>query len=210
MRIGLDLDGTIITCKSKQCVLIATIAKAFDLPFCESEYWQDKRSGLNNKLALINQGISDELSSKINKIWIDNIEQVQWAGLDKLLEGSVEALSDLKADGHTLHLISARNNIQNARLQLEWLGLSKLFETIDFVSIQSKKNKSFYFKKREIDCYFGDTEADAKESKVADIDFYSVLSGMRNIEFFNNLELENDISLNLNQAIPHILKTEKQ
>lgn len=207
MRIGLDLDGTIITCKSKQCVLMSAIVNAFGLSFSENEFWRDKRKGLNNKLALTNQGFSPNLSDKINSIWITNVEKIEWAGFDKLLEGSMNALSALRAEGHTLHLISARNNIRNAELQLKLLAIEDLFETVDFVRADPKINKAHYFKKRKIDCYIGDTEADFRESKLAGIDFYSVLTGMRSEDFFAHLNLQNQISLDLYQAVQHILAT---
>lgn len=208
MRIGLDLDGTLITCGPKHCNLMKAITKAFNLDFDESKYWEDKNSGLNNKSALMKQGISCSFSDKVSDIWIKSIENIEWASFDKLLSETISALTTLKKKGHTLHLVSARNNIPNAKLQLKLLGIDRLFESIDFVSINSKKSKSYYFKARNIECYFGDTEADFKESKLACIDFYPVLTGMRNNKFFVGLDLKNEISLNLEQAINQIPTTE--
>ena len=201
MRIGFDLDGTLITCESKHCILMSAITTAFDLHFIESEYWKNKRHGLNNKLALIKQGISPDSAELINKIWIQSIENIEWAVYDKLLDRAIESLFCLRKKGHSLHLVSARNNINNAILQLKMLGINELFNTIDFVSVRSSNTKSFYFQKRKIECYFGDTEADFKESNIACIDFYPVLTGMRNKDFFINLGLEDKITLNLEQAI---------
>lgn len=201
MRLGFDLDGTLITCQSKHCTLMLAITKAFDVDFNYSKYWKDKRSGLNNRESLVNQGISANNADMINKIWIENIENIEWNNYDKLLPRAVESLLYLKQKNHSLHLVSARNNIKNARLQLKILGIYNLFDTIDFVDNKSSYNKSFYFNLREINCYFGDTEADFIESKSAQITFYPVLTGMRSRTFFISLGLEDKIFLSLEQSI---------
>ncbi len=201
MRIGFDLDGTLITCEPKHSVLMSILANAHHVRFDRNKYWQDKRMGLNNKLALINQGVSKSTAAQMNTIWINSIERIEWACFDKLFSDTKVLLQELRAKGHTLHLVSARNHIPNANLQLRLLGIDQLFDSVDFVSVQSKKTKSFYFEKRFIDCYFGDTEADFEATQIVNIDFYSVLTGMRNREFFASLIPNKSINRNLKQAL---------
>ncbi|WP_300315514.1 HAD family hydrolase [uncultured Psychrobacter sp.] len=201
MRIGFDLDGTLISCQPKHCVLMTTIAKAFEVDFVATMYWQDKRAGLNNKQALINQGISGATAIAMNSTWISQIETMAWARFDAVFDHARSLLERLKHDGHTLHLVSARNHIPNARVQLNVLGMTHLFDSVDFVSLQSKKSKAFYFEKRAIHCYFGDTEADFEAAKAVGVEFYPVLTGMRDRAFFSALIPSYFINTDVVQAL---------
>lgn len=204
MRIGVDLDGTIITCREKHCSLMSSLTRASNINFCKDKYWLDKRSGLNNKNSLLNQGVSLELSEKINSYWLSNIENYEWASFDSLIIGVLDSFRKIRNKGHSLHLISARNNIYNARLQLDTLGISFLFDSIDFTTIFSKKKKSFYFKERKIECYIGDTELDFEECKTSNILYYPVITGMRSKEFFTSLGLGERINLSINHVLEKI------
>ena len=201
MNIGFDLDGTIITCKDKHSILMDVITKAYGLDFCKDKYWKDKRSGLKNTESLMRQGIALNTAFKVNNTWIASIENIEWAYFDSLFEGLFENLVKLREKGHSLHLISARNNIMNANIQLQTLGIECFFDTVNFVTLSSGLQKSDFFDKLNLDCYIGDTEVDFKESKKSKISFYPVITGMRSKDFFVNLGLNEVLKITLEQFL---------
>lgn len=199
MRIGLDLDGTIITCESKHCILMEVVTRAIGLEFCISRYWEDKRSGLNNKQSLLSQGIALGDAEIVDNTWIASIENIEWTFFDTLLTGALDDLVRLRAQGNSLHLISSRNNAANALIQLRTLGIDRFFDTVNFVSLGSGLTKSDFLNELNIDCYIGDTEADYEASRKSNISFYPVTTGMRDKDFFVNLGLEAKILSKLGQ-----------
>jgi phosphoglycolate phosphatase-like HAD superfamily hydrolase len=201
MRIGLDLDGTIITCKEKHCILMEVVTKAYGLEFCKEQYWKDKRSGLNNTESLMRQGVTCNAAGRVNDNWIANIENIEWANFDSLIKGAFDSMVRLREQGHSLHLISSRNNVTNAFIQLQALGIKSFFSTTNFVTSVSGLIKSDYFNRLNIDCYIGDTEVDYKESQKSNISFYPVITGMRSKDFFTNLGLNEALNITLEQFL---------
>jgi len=201
MRIGLDLDGTIITCKEKHCILMEVVTNAYGLEFCKAKYWNDKRSGLNNTESLMRQGVALNAAVKVNNTWVSSVENIEWSNFDSLLKGSFDSMVKMREQGHSLHLISARNNVSNALIQLQALGIKSFFNTTNFVTAASGLLKSDYFNRLNIDCYIGDTEIDYKESRKSNISFYPVTTGMRSKDFFINLGLHEVLNMTLKQFL---------
>lgn len=186
MRIGLDLDGTLISCMEKHTSLMKAILKAHGKKVNIDEYWFYKRDGLNNIQSLKKCGIENRLSELLNKQWVEQIELVQWMDLDTVFQGVCDFLDKQLHNKNTLHLISARNNKRNSFLQLQKLNLVKYFETIDFVSGNLGENKRHKFIQRNIDIYIGDAEQDFKQSQFANIKCLLLISGMRSKEFLRS------------------------
>lgn len=179
MRIGLDLDGTLISCMEKHTFLMKTLLAAHGKKINIDEYWSYKREGLNNIQALKECGIETKLSELLNIQWIEQVELVQWMELDTVLSGVYCFLDEQLSNQNFLHLISARNNEKNSTLQLKKLDLMKYFETVSFVNKDLGERKSDKFIKYEIDLYIGDTEYDFFQAEKAGIPCYLVGTGMR-------------------------------
>jgi len=205
VRIGIDLDGTIITCKEKHCILMQVIAKSYGQKFCAKHYWYSKRSGLNNIKALVRQNISLKIAEKINKTWISNVENIEWAYFDTLFPDALSNITMMKERGDSLHLVSARNNVANAEYQLEILGIDKVFNTINFVSSTSGLSKSHYLTRLALDVYIGDTELDYREALKSNTMFFPTTDGMRSRDFFKSLGINSP----LNQPLKNFLEKEK-
>lgn len=185
MRIGLDLDGTLISCKEKHTTLMAALAKAHSIEFDIERYWSLKQSGKSNYLALNHLGITQETVILLDKEWRQKIENLEWSFFDRLLPDTISFLKKLKDSENSLHLISARNNSRNARQQLHHLNLTHYFDSIDFVNSQRGEKKLTFFKAREIIAYIGDTEYDKQSADLANIRSYLVSSGMRDRNFLS-------------------------
>lgn len=185
MKLGLDLDGTLISCKQKQLALLGSILKAYGENLKLEEIWMLKRKGANNLQALLTLGVDNGLAQKITRDWCFQIEDYQWACLDTPYYGVLDTLRKLKSAGHSLHVVSARNNKINAFLQMKKYPLSGLFDSVDFVSYRRNERKSDIFIGRKLEVYFGDTEADYMEAKAAKIDCYLMANGMRDAQFLS-------------------------
>ncbi|NWK80879.1 HAD hydrolase-like protein [Acinetobacter sp. SwsAc4] len=187
MRIGFDLDGTLITCREKQVYLMDILAKVYDINLDKDFFWELKRGGANNIDSLRKMKICENIVLNLNDKWIMDIENLEWLFFDKKIDGVSLFLENLIKKGHSLHLISARNNKFNSLMQLEILNLTKFFKTIDFVSQRKNENKSFFLKKRGVHLYIGDTEYDSLSCKESNIQSILVCSGMRNKSYLANL-----------------------
>jgi len=185
MNIGIDLDGTLISCKNKHVALLGAIAKYYGVKVDLEYFWLLKRNGFNTYESLINQGVESFLVEKINRDWCCFIENIEWLLFDSLLPGVNDFLIKAKNNGIKLHLVSARNSPINAYFQLRQLNIDQFFETITFVSSNRNESKQDVFFKRKIDIYVGDTEYDFNESLNANIQCYLVSSGMRSKEYLN-------------------------
>ncbi len=183
MRIGLDLDGTLITCQPKHCSLMRAVAKADGVSVCVEEYWLRKRLGDNNVQSLAHQGIERNIASRLDRHWRSAIESHEWLGFDSVLPRVGVTLDGYRAAGHTLHLISARNNKPLAMLQLRTLGLDHLFSTIDFRSGSAGESKLESMADRRLDLYIGDTELDLEFTRRANVEAILVTTGMRAAEY---------------------------
>lgn len=186
MKIGLDLDGTLITCKEKHVSLMAIIAKAFSIELDIEIYWALKKEGHSNFSALEVMGLNKFLVDKLNKQWCISIENLEWGNFDSLFPDTIIALDSMKSLGYSLHLISARNAKNIAFQQLRHLNLLHFFDSIDFVSNVRNEKKSFFMQKQNIDIYIGDTEADFESAKSSGVECFLVTSGMRSDKYLSD------------------------
>lgn len=202
MNIGIDLDGTLITCEEKHCLLMESLTRAFDIGFCKETYWKYKRSGFNNIECLVKQEINLSEAKLLNKLWVDNVENIEWAYYDKLIVGVYDKLSKLKSNGHMLHLISARTNKVLGLQKIKQTDLDRLFDSVTFINIIHGEKKSVVMRNKDLKAYVGDTEQDYNMAVLAGVKPILVSSGMRNMELlkkysdnvFNSLtaiEIEN-------------------
>lgn len=159
MRIGLDLDGTLISCRERQMTLLGLLAKAcrlvLDVPAC----WALKREGLSNRAALVRLGARAEQAERVASLWEQGIEDFHWLRHDQLLPGVPERLRQWREAGHSLHLISARRNPVSAAMQLLYLGLDD-FASVDFVDPFQANGKRQVLERVCPEVYIGDTERD--------------------------------------------------
>lgn len=179
MRIGLDLDGTLISCKEKHIHLMTTLAKAYNVKFDSEQYWNSKRNGCNNYSALMALGVEEKEAVCLNEQWFANVENLEWSCFDKILPDVDFCLNRLRSFGYSLHLISARRNKEYAWQQLRNLNLIHYFNSIDFVNHNKGEEKTTFFKKRKIMFYIGDTEYDKISADSVNVTCFLVTTGMR-------------------------------
>lgn len=183
IAIGLDFDGTLVSCWPKQLSCLRYSARTLGLELEINKIYDDKRNGMNNHLALSRQNISLDHISKIDAFWRGNIEDRKFLDYDKLFPGYVDMLAYLNSKCD-LHLISARSRPNNLIQQIDRLRISKFFKTINAVSpSNSSQQKAVVIEGLGLRTYVGDTESDFQACKLAGTRAMLVYSGQRSSHY---------------------------
>lgn len=179
MRIGLDLDGTVISCAERQTALMQAAARQMGCSFDAQDFWSLKRDGNSNRAALRMLQIPPEAAASMSAIWASNIEALQWLAFDRPMVASAQ-LQGIRRRGHSLHLITARRNVVHARQQLQRLAILDAVDSLTVVSpFDPAPAKAAALRAHACDVYIGDSEVDQAACRLAGIAMCGVASGMR-------------------------------
>ncbi|MCO7546962.1 HAD family hydrolase [Stutzerimonas nitrititolerans] len=178
MRIGLDLDGTLVSCYERQMTLLGLLARACRLELDIQDCWALKREGLGNRAALVRLGIAPGQAEAAATLWEQAIEDFHWLAYDRLLPGVPDMLRRWRVARHSLHLVSARRNPVCAAMQLRRLGLDG-FASVDFVDPFAADGKRQALERIRPDVYIGDTERDFLCAREAGVVPLLLCSGLR-------------------------------
>jgi len=185
--IALDLDGTLIDCRERQCQLAAALCRAIRLPLDVSAFWASKREGLTTRDALQDQGIAGSLAETIAQLWALAIEYDHWLRLDREFSGVTQALHQARNAGYDLHLITARRNARALFRQLAWLGWIDLFTSVQVVSpFRAAVEKAKHLRCLRPAVFIGDSETDLEAAESAQVAFSYVLTGQRSVRYWRS------------------------
>jgi phosphoglycolate phosphatase-like HAD superfamily hydrolase len=201
MRIAFDLDGTLITAKERQSLLLKSIAARYGVHISPDEVWAAKREGDSNLLVLGKLGVQGELSEKIDLAWRYEIESPYWLDMDRLFWDARYCLCRLAATPCELYLITARKNEWLLRYQINKLDIAKLFNRVVSVNpFDATNEKAKILKEIKPSCFVGDSETDLKASSAADVKFCGVTTGQRSRRFLISLG-----ALNISESLTEVL-----
>lgn len=184
--IALDLDGTLIDCEKRQVQLMAHALRSAGntTAFDEYQFWSLKRSGANNVSALRSLSYDEPTVSAATRVWNDLIETPEWLQRDAILPGVLEGLVRLADLGYQRHLLSARQQPQNAQQQLQHLGLTGLLDAVSFVSpARASVAKAEYLQTHPSVLFIGDTESDYAAAQTSGTPFIAVSTGQRSAQY---------------------------
>lgn len=209
MNIAFDFDGTLVTAKERQTLLLRAVTKVHGINFDVDRLWQMKQSGASNLIALRELDVDEMLASKIDTVWRCQIESSYWLSLDRLFDDVFSCLQDLKRSGANLHLITARKSKHLLNQQLIRLRLVDFFSTITCVSPFDAVNEKERVLNEVHPIYFiGDSETDFNASVLANVEFLGVSTGQRSKEYLANLGVGN-IADSLSSHLPLFHKSLK-
>lgn len=205
-KIAFDLDGTILDSKFRHQKVLFDILKQRGLSEKIEDlddYVEYKSIGKTTKQYLEYRYGESINSEEICKLWIENIEKMEYLEFDKMYEDAENILFRLSLK-YDLYLVTARSNKKNTLQQLEKLDLKKYFKEIYIVSNRqnSALNKYNITKDLQLRIIVGDTEVDYKWAKYSGVEFIPTDAGFRNnlwwqmlnIQAYSNLyEVENRI-----------------
>ncbi len=194
MLIGIDLDGTLITCKNRQTIVLNAVLKQHRVTSIDASLvWEMKREGNTTYDALIAQRVSPEICNKICSEWTRLIEEPQWLEFDRLFSDVLQALQKLKSNNrNALILISARKFPHWAKPQIRKLGLDIFFDEVQFVSHCSiSAKKAEILKEKQCFAFFGDSESDLEAARISGVDFFAVSTGQRSRDYLISVGSKN-------------------
>lgn len=200
IRIGLDFDGTVVSCRERHVFVLRTLARAFGVGVDHDAVWALKRAGLSTRAALDRLG-GGAVTHDMVHAWAAQIESLQWLGFDRpLLKGDLVAR--LRRSDCTLHLVTARRNAAHLHMQLNSLAMVDWWDSVDVVGAENAAvAKAAALRHRQCDLYIGDTEVDLAATNQMGASFVAVASGMRTKEFLRGVgayEVADDVNEYLN------------
>jgi len=193
-----DFDGTLCNSSERHVlVLNDCLSKAGYLDININDYLAFKAEGYST-LVYLKQvlGLNDEISRKVARDWVENIEKEEYLKKDTLYHDAVPTLDECIAQGFQLYLVSARRFESNLIQQIEHMGIDSYFCEICCVSPdKAAAEKAKQIKRIGADLIIGDTEADWKAAIEVNIPYYILNRGFRNQYFWYNKNVQSYDSL---------------
>lgn len=169
--VAFDLDGTLLDSRMRHSVVLDEILTKYGIEIDTSDLIEYKRSGKNNVDYLISKGISEELSKKVQKEWIEKIESEKYLKTDVLYPDSINLINSYSKH-YRIVLITSRSNEYALKKQLSWLKLDGLFDEVFVVGTKNVvKDKSSILSTIKPTIFFGDTKTDYEASVASDVRF---------------------------------------
>lgn len=185
--IAFDFDGTLLDSRNRHIIVMHDILNGLNIKLNIDDLIEFKSHGKNNVDYLISKGIDEDIAKKIQKQWVENIEQDKYLGYDVLYKETLDLLNNYHKN-NDLILITARSNAQGLNNQIDKFGLRKYFKNI-FVVQPGKTaatSKAEILKKQNVKTMIGDTCSDYMAAKTAGTDFVFHENGFHKKEFAYN------------------------
>ena len=183
--VGLDLDGTLVTCRDKQLYALRQAVERTGIQYrAFDSFWKLKCKGSTTADALCETGVEKDVAENLARHWVENVETWECLQQDRLFPGVLESLSLLSRRVDFL-LLSGRRNSEMFRRQISELGLDAYakYREVVFADADVANAKSLLLKKYGAQCYIGDTESDIAAASKANVPIYVVSTGQRSAEF---------------------------
>ena len=127
-KIFFDLDGTLLDCRIRLYSLFQELSSNSNLSF--DQYWQIKRSGINQEKLLTKWlGYSLQDSSKFKKTWLEKVEDEKRLDLDAPYQFSGELLEKLH-NSYDLYIVTNRQSESKAVRQINKFNWNKYLKDI--------------------------------------------------------------------------------
>lgn len=178
--LAIDLDGTILDCRNRQCCLVRALALAAGMKVSTAEFWLLKRLGVSTREALVRLGAAEEAAANLARSWIRDIESDYWLQYDVVLSGAAPALHSARSAGWRLEVLTARQRPDAVFRQLVRLEIAGAVDRISVVSPgQASGEKAGALRAMNACIFIGDTESDLHAATLAGIPFLAVSTGQR-------------------------------
>lgn len=187
--VALDLDGTLVDARERQVGLTVAILEELGLAAIDEDaFWERKRDGARTAEALVWLGVPADGAAEVQRLWIERVERREWLERDGVLDGAVDALASMRADGAEPFILTARRDAQAVAWQVERLGLGLDLEVVD--PADAAAAKAAVLGRRGAAGFIGDAESDAAAAHAAGIPFVGVSSGQRSADFLRAAGVE--------------------
>ena len=186
MRVVVDLDGTLLSCRERHCRLMHYCAQSFSQDLNLASFWARKRQGLSNLKTLIEIGFEVDVAHSICDCWLREVEHWPWLGFDQVFAGVRETLERLRDCCIKVHVLTARRENVFLCQQLQRIGLDTLIDGLTVVRPEQEVSAAKAIQLLALDAcvWIGDTESDAFAALEAGCAFVPVHGGMRSGDFW--------------------------
>lgn len=131
-----DLDGTLIDSSERMYRLFCDLIPACSLT--KNEYWNYKRNKINHK-KLIEMLYPQVSFEEFNDRWMPLIEEKKYLDMDRDYPDTLDVLSEMKGNGNTLYLLTARQSKKSLMEELQRLDLMFFFNAV--ITTEGKQSK---------------------------------------------------------------------
>jgi phosphoglycolate phosphatase-like HAD superfamily hydrolase len=205
MKVALDLDGTLITAKERQSLLLKAVAGRYGIQVCADDAWAMKREGHSNLFVLGKYGVTATMIARIDSAWQSEIESPYWLDMDSVFVDTNSCLHALNMAGCEVYILTARRNEYLLRHQLHKLNIGKNVSRVVCVSpFEAVRQKHHTLGQMRPSCVIGDSETDFEAAALADVKFCGVTTGQRSERFLRALGAP-DVCQSLTDAVKHVL-----
>jgi phosphoglycolate phosphatase-like HAD superfamily hydrolase len=197
MRIGLDLDGTLLDSRLRHIAALRKAAESLAVPLAEDDaqrYLRLKCDGANGLEALKELRIPE--AESINKRWMEIIESEDMIALDHLYPDTLDALGRRQSRPKEFILVTGRQNPSAARRQISKLGLEPYFREVIVVDPQrGAASKASVTRTHDLSEVVGDTEIDLQWAQDLGVNFYASSFGFRSQNYWDRRKVVSYASL---------------
>ena len=131
-----DLDGTLIDSSERMYRLFCDLIPECSLT--KDEYWNYKRNKINHK-KLIEMLYPQVSFEEFNDRWMPLIEEKKYLDMDRNYPDTLDVLSEMKGNGNTLYLLTARQSKKSLMEELQRLDLMFFFNAV--ITTEGKQSK---------------------------------------------------------------------
>jgi phosphoglycolate phosphatase-like HAD superfamily hydrolase len=189
LRIGLDLDGTLIETSARHKIALDEAARSLGVKllaeFLEI-YYQEKRNGVSGKQVLLHHGIPK--ADEISRLWIENVENELLLRTDSLFPLVLNKLKAMVGFGAQFYLVTGRQHQARALRQIKALGIGAVMNQSFVAKVNEKGErqltKSELTRNLGLNAVIGDSEVDEEWARDINAQFYAVECGIRSNKFW--------------------------
>ena len=197
MRIGIDLDGTLLDSRRRHVEALLRVAGHLAIPFSEDKarcYFELKCNGATGVEALrqLNVPAAEDIAQR----WLALIENTEMLTLDKLYPDTLEVLKRQQHAGDIFVLVTARRDSAAVKHQIASLGLEPvLHEIIVLNPMDQTRSKAIATKNHGLQAVVGDTEVDLGWAENLSVPFFASAFGFRSVEYWRQQNVDTYASL---------------
>jgi phosphoglycolate phosphatase len=178
MNLFFDLDGTLLDAKLRVYTLFCALSQQKELDF--EAYWELKKRKISHSELLASRwGFSSAAIHEFQHAFLQHIESPQYLDIDTPIAGVEPFLHHLKAQGHRLFIVTARQTRASVNYQIDRWKWTSLFDQVLVTEHQHTKEDLMrpWITHPSDAIMLGDTCKDVQAGKALHIPTVAVLSG---------------------------------
>lgn len=187
-----DLDGTIIDCFKRHYACYAEIAHEVGLKALDASTYRDMKREHSSWNAIFGAAAVTAEARGFETRFQQKIEEPRFLELDRMFEGSEEALLHIRKFASAVLLVTMRRRPEALQRQLEQLGIARLFDCVlcrgpsEGISKGALAGRALRARGKRV-AWIGDTEEDIAAARATGALACSVTGGLRDRAYLESM-----------------------